>query len=311
MSKSSWTILLLALPLLWADACGGERAGDPTLTTGSSASSSGGSSTTFGSGTATGVGGRGNSSATSGSSTVTSVGVGGSAGGAGVGTGGSGIAGLGIGGSAGRAGTGGVGIGVGGRGIGGTAGSGPGTGGRGGAAGSGGVGGTPAGGSAGTAGLGGVRDASVDAPLPLDAGGCPNGTSFCLNNCVDLQTDKNNCGRCYNQCSGQRSCVKGMCECPAGLTACGFFDCVDLQTNDTNCGECSHWCGFRQMCAKGVCVWIRGSSCAATTDASIREAIRCIAAAARLAPPITPSARRASAPPAKTDSPTARAPASI
>jgi hypothetical protein len=46
-------------------------------------------------------------------------------------------------------------------------------------------------------------------------GGCPDGQTNCEGTCVDLQTNRSNCGRCNNECKGQaRSCVAGLC---AGL----------------------------------------------------------------------------------------------
>lgn len=49
---------------------------------------------------------------------------------------------------------------------------------------------------------------------------CARGTTLCTNQCVNLLTDVNNCGRCGNDCTGgvpnaATSCQKGVCTCNA------------------------------------------------------------------------------------------------
>jgi hypothetical protein len=40
---------------------------------------------------------------------------------------------------------------------------------------------------------------------------CPDGTSGCLGNCVDLDNDSNNCGGCFNVCGEGYHCQNGVC----------------------------------------------------------------------------------------------------
>jgi hypothetical protein len=47
--------------------------------------------------------------------------------------------------------------------------------------------------------------------VPLPPPGCPDGRTRCGEDCVDLQTHKNNCGACGTQCKGKRVCVAGAC----------------------------------------------------------------------------------------------------
>lgn len=52
---------------------------------------------------------------------------------------------------------------------------------------------------------------------------CPNGNGYCNGNCVNLQTDRNNCGACGNVCTegGNPTCFGGVCHpCPQGYFVC-------------------------------------------------------------------------------------------
>jgi hypothetical protein len=49
-----------------------------------------------------------------------------------------------------------------------------------------------------------------------------------------------------------RSCVAGVCECSAGLTACGT-ECVDTLSDNLNCGDCGVVCAGGQRCENGAC----------------------------------------------------------
>jgi len=64
----------------------------------------------------------------------------------------------------------------------------------------------------------------------------PQGLTYCssnTNSCTNLQTDKNNCGRCGNRCSEDQICQSGTCTCPAGQIpkhcpqiAANFLSCI-------------------------------------------------------------------------------------
>ena len=58
-----------------------------------------------------------------------------------------------------------------------------------------------------------IADMPVDAAVPVDdASACPSGFTQC-DRCVDLLTDRDNCGRCDSRCHGgdQDRCVLGEC----------------------------------------------------------------------------------------------------
>jgi hypothetical protein len=94
--------------------------------------------------------------------------------------------------------------------------------------------------------------------------------------CVDLQTDRNNCGACGTicaadqnciagtctaQCTGGTSCLAGFCRtaCPSGTTSCGG-KCADVSTDSANCGSCGHACPSGQGCTGGVCMTTCGNN---------------------------------------------------
>lgn len=58
-------------------------------------------------------------------------------------------------------------------------------------------------------------------------GGCPDGTSCCSQDCVDLSSDPGNCGACGNGCASDEACCNSTC------TQIGTAD---------NCTECGDQC---------------------------------------------------------------------
>lgn len=80
---------------------------------------------------------------------------------------------------------------------------------------------------------------------------CKNGTSRCNRDCVNLNTDPRNCGRCGNACPPGGLCGNGVCGCQ-GLTICGNV-CVDTATDRANCGQCGRACLPGEQCRNGVC----------------------------------------------------------
>jgi hypothetical protein len=93
-------------------------------------------------------------------------------------------------------------------------------------------------------------------PPPPSKGGCPPGRTQCRGKCVDLQTDRNNCGRCSNVCSEQESCWGGTCcsssrgeqFCEAGV---GTRICCPP---NTYCAGPRLCCQFNQINCGGQCV---------------------------------------------------------
>ena len=116
------------------------------------------------------------------------------------------------------------------------------------------------------AGDGGAKDgASLDGARP--DGSAPDTGPACTKcggtTCLDLKTDKNNCGSCGNACAD--ACCNGVCvdttsddancgscgaSCTGGNTCCSS-SCVDTKTDLVNCGACGASCNG--TCAAGKC----------------------------------------------------------
>jgi len=54
---------------------------------------------------------------------------------------------------------------------------------------------------------------------------CPTGTTLCKGQCRNLQTDRNNCGRCGNVCLAGDICVDGRCQCAEDPGCCSYETC--------------------------------------------------------------------------------------
>jgi hypothetical protein len=77
--------------------------------------------------------------------------------------------------------------------------------------------------------------------------------------CVDLTSDKLNCGTCGNQCpapsNGSATCVASACgeQCNTGLTLCAS-QCVSTSSDPTNCGGCGTVCpSAKPVCSRATC----------------------------------------------------------
>ena len=53
-----------------------------------------------------------------------------------------------------------------------------------------------------------------------DGGVCPTGQTRCNGECVDLDTDPDNCGACGNACGAGEPCADGICHCQYGPGTC-------------------------------------------------------------------------------------------
>ncbi len=112
-------------------------------------------------------------------------------------------------------------------------------------------------------------------------------------NCIDITSDRNNCGDCEHICSTGQSCVNGTCECPEGQTLCygkcmdlsslnieqcssdeetgewsktcvaGYDDCdqkidngceINVTSDSANCGSCANICLGGQYCSESTCI---------------------------------------------------------
>ena len=88
---------------------------------------------------------------------------------------------------------------------------------------------------------------------------CTAGQMSCRGNCVDTQTDHDNCGGCANTCAAGQVCQNSQCaatggtsQCASGQISCSG-DCVNKTTDHDNCGACGTKCGSGEFCVKGSC----------------------------------------------------------
>ncbi|MBN1770972.1 MAG: hypothetical protein JXB32_06925 [Deltaproteobacteria bacterium] len=116
-------------------------------------------------------------------------------------------------------------------------------------------------------------DADGDGDADADADGddgetgplCPAGLTWCVDRCVDIRVDPENCGACGTSCAPDEVCGDFACRftCPEGTTNCSRA-CVDVLHDPNNCGGCGTMCRDTEYCQEGVCV-----------DVCPREMIRC------------------------------------
>lgn len=64
-------------------------------------------------------------------------------------------------------------------------------------------------------------------------------STCCNNKCMDLSTDKKNCGACKKKCKYTETCCRG--------------ECVDITYDKRHCGECNNACSPGGYCIYGLC----------------------------------------------------------
>lgn len=91
-------------------------------------------------------------------------------------------------------------------------------------------------------------------PTPPKAVFCPSDRRACGANCIDIMTDRDNCGDCDVSCFPGQKCQMGRClaECSFGESSC-FDGCFNLSYNAQNCGICGNICPFGLICNRSVC----------------------------------------------------------
>lgn len=94
-----------------------------------------------------------------------------------------------------------------------------------------------------------------DAGASCDAGPL----TICNGNCVDVSSDRSNCGACGNACTQNQLCSESICtNCPTKTeVACGSnvtSFCADLTSDTTNCGQCGNVCPHGSLCTNSTCV---------------------------------------------------------
>lgn len=106
--------------------------------------------------------------------------------------------------------------------------------------------------------------ATTEKARGCDGRSCKKGRTCCQRQCVDLETDDVNCGKCGNPCTPGSLCSNGRCTKPltqgCGVDATGFArafcdgQCVAIGSDVKNCGECGKACAANEICCLGTCV---------------------------------------------------------
>ena len=66
-----------------------------------------------------------------------------------------------------------------------------------------------------------------------------SGPNCCNKQCVNLMTDKLNCGKCGKKCNYSEMCCQG--------------DCVNPSSDERDCGRCNKKCSKGSSCEYGLC----------------------------------------------------------
>ncbi len=108
-----------------------------------------------------------------------------------------------------------------------------------------------------------LRTGSSDASLGSESSGsCPAPTVTCAGACVDITSDRSNCGGCNNSCGASQVCQESTCVnlvCPTNATPCPGA-CVFTQADNNNCGQCGVQCPAGATCQGGACVCQAGQT---------------------------------------------------
>ncbi|EOY28766.1 hypothetical protein QUC31_013221 [Theobroma cacao] len=75
-------------------------------------------------------------------------------------------------------------------------------------------------------------------PTVCRARGSP-GSDCCNKQCVNVMTDKGNCGKCGKRCSYSEMCCQGRC--------------VNPSVDEYHCGRCNNACKKGSSCLYGLC----------------------------------------------------------
>ncbi len=81
---------------------------------------------------------------------------------------------------------------------------------------------------------------------------CSSGT-LCNGACVDLTSDRGNCGSCGAVCEGGKKCNLGYCSCPSPCVSANG-QCANLASDPQNCGACGNVCPPGKVCSGASCV---------------------------------------------------------
>ncbi|KAG5516525.1 hypothetical protein RHGRI_037291 [Rhododendron griersonianum] len=108
---------------------------------------------------------------------------------------------------------------------------------------------------------------TCDKHLAVCTVACKSGKQCCKGKCVNIQTNRSNCGTCGYTCINTDHYCNGKCvnlktdilncgscgnKCGLNLNCCNW-KIVNLHTNEKHCGRCQNNCKKDDACMNGIC----------------------------------------------------------
>lgn len=97
---------------------------------------------------------------------------------------------------------------------------------------------------------------------------CRDEFTGCGGECVDLDSDPQNCGGCSASCDAE-VCLAGECQpdCQEAVDCDGA--CVELDQSPLHCGSCDNACASDELCVEGACYGFDPVDCNTDSDCTV------------------------------------------
>jgi hypothetical protein len=97
-------------------------------------------------------------------------------------------------------------------------------------------------------------DGAAGNSIYCHAANCGESETVCAGACANLNSDRDNCGRCGESCGDGLVCSFGQCVegCDNDLVSCSG-SCVDVTNDPAHCRTCGNTCEADESCNNGVC----------------------------------------------------------
>ena len=82
---------------------------------------------------------------------------------------------------------------------------------------------------------------------------CQSPLQACVHTCVDVSSNAEHCGACYQSCSSIQACSNSACVCDLNTAQICNGVCTDVSFNDANCGTCGTTCTNGTLCVEKKC----------------------------------------------------------
>jgi len=91
---------------------------------------------------------------------------------------------------------------------------------------------------------------------------CQSPLQACVHTCIDVSSNAEHCGACYQSCSSIQACSNSACVCDLNTAQICNGVCTDVSFNDANCGTCGTTCTNGTLCVEKKCTtsWAQNPS---------------------------------------------------